>query len=199
MKLLLIITILLSFLLISCGYKEIHFIRNPNNFNTLRTINVKIDEKFDKYEVYEIEKSINNWNYSLNNLIVLKLSDDKFKMNLEDIKNNNNWYIIKIDKTSDFIPKNTEGFNTVAFVNKIGGNRIYIIDKMVLIDDLLNVTTHEIGHLFGLMHDDINHNSLMYPIYERKTKYCIDNYTINQLSLKLNVDKDVFNYCIFTN
>lgn len=80
----------------------------------------------------------------------------------------------------------------LAWVDKIGGNKIFIIEERVKIEDLENIMLHEIGHILGARHVG---KTLMNSKYNKYYYTCIDQITASQIGAFLGLDVDNLNYC----
>lgn len=184
--------------MIGCGgdsmfhhYEEAETVRHIGG----RVIPVWIDGNFDAMDKEDIGWAISQWNYALNGEIVIEVEDINFDMDVKvlgEVKSRGGWVILKIDRKSKLI-MDEYGYMTLAFVNDIGGNEMYIVRDRIL-DGLGHVAMHEMGHLLGAEHDG---GYLMQPHYSGEIYGCIDYFTMTQVARKQGIVPARMNYCIY--
>jgi hypothetical protein len=134
---------------------SITYVHNPSYNGSIRDIHIWVDMRFSKIEYLNIEAGINEWNKGLNGGIVMEIVDDEFNMEewkIKEMLSEDGFMILKIDHKNPMVDDN-DGMRTLAFVDKIGGNLMYLIyDRL---DEIMikYIVMHEIGHLLGLTHD----------------------------------------------
>jgi hypothetical protein len=131
-----------------------------------------------------IVRVIGEWNYALNGGIILQLVDKEC---------NNCWYIIKLDSGCQMVIDfdRSHEYETLAWANEVGGDRIYVIRDRLSLDSEAGVIRHEIGHLLGAVHAG---RRLMTPTYDYGRYICIDKLTTDMVSVYMGIEG--MNYCI---
>ena len=164
--------------------------------DVVREIPIWIDVGFGEGDRVAIMDAINAWNYVLNGHIVLKVVDIKFDMEVDKIVKQvqeNGWLIMKIGSLSSLVPDNDEGYWTIGFTERLGGNHLYLVRDRLGNDDVFGVTLHEIGHLLGAGHVG---ERLMYPHFSRAGFQCVDWVSMEAVARYQGLDDKDLNYCM---
>jgi predicted Zn-dependent protease len=164
--------------------KEICYTKNEYYQQSIKTFYILIDNQFSKENKLSIQKAIENWNYALNGHIVLNYTDaEEPDIIIKQVKSNN-----------VIIPTQL----TLAWVNDIGGNIIYVITDRINPDELIGTTLHELGHILGATHTthEIEFlSNLMYPQYISGKIPCVDFDAIKKVAEFQKIPFEGFNYC----
>lgn len=169
----------------------------------LKEYKVWVDKNFGEADKVAIDDAIKQWNYALNGYVVIKVESYNFDMEpevLRSIMNGNGWVFLKIDSTSPLIDDGEKGpdgkpkFYTLAWVNSIGGNRMWMIRDRLSNRAVVGVTLHEIGHLLGSDHDKVY---LMQPHYNWEDYRCVDYESMLRVAAYQHLPMDRLNYCVY--
>jgi hypothetical protein len=161
-----------------------------------RIIPIWIDKNFGNADRVYIDDAINQWNYVLNGNIVLGVVDFEFddeENKVDDQEKQNGWLILKINSKSNLVSPSEKGYWNIAFVNKIGGNYLYIIRDRLNDTQVFGTTMHEIGHLLGATH---NSGGLMFKYYNRGRFQCADFDAVKEVADYQHIEMENLNYCI---
>lgn len=197
-----------SFSLIGCSGFLPDSIKYTNNIQSQATklvIPIYIDYSFNLDEKAQICSSINEWNFALNNQIVLKIVDDQFDMSpvkITEAFSHGGLLILKLENDNSAIPKSILSYGklyqTAAWADKIGGHEIKIVPSRMKHDRIAAVVLHEIAHILYVEHvtdNKSNVGSLMYPHITDTNYKCIDKETIMQVTNHYNLDRANVNFC----
>lgn len=176
------------------------YTNNPKFNGKHKEIPVVIDEAFSKNNKESITKAINMWNYSLNGYMELVIEDVNFNYTpskIENILNRKGLIISTISSENPIIPHLNEGY-ILAWVNEIGGNKMWIIKDRLQDEDIYPISLHEIGHALGAEHtpDDTKYEEyLMYHYFSKKHYKCVDADAILKVATVHLLPEDNLNYC----
>ncbi len=157
-----------------------------------KDIPIWVDNNFGESDRIAIDDAISKWNYSLNGYIHLYVIDDHFNMEISEIEKQrelHGWLLLKINSKGDVRSPQSD---TLAFADKVGGDRVYIVRDHLSNDQIFGVTMHEIGHLLGSEH---NKNGLMYSHYSKIGFQCIDYNTVKNVADYWGIFIGNLNYC----
>lgn len=194
-----VMVIILSLVGVDCGPPPVRPFAYTHHghaaYAPIKIIPIWIDKEFSEGDKLAIDDAINQWNFALNNYIVLRVVNDNFDMEPSVINRvmlkGEGWLILKINSGSEFV--HDEGcMLTLAFVNEIGGNRAYFIRDRLGSDQMIGVAMHEIGHLLGAKHD---HAHLMRPVFNWATYRCVDEEAIKKVAAYQHLEFKYMNYC----
>lgn len=190
-------------LFISCTAHKLHYeyTRVPHSSYAVpsRVIPVWIDKEFSVEDKLAIDDSLNQWNYSLNGNLLLKVVDYNFNMEpltINEIKKEKGWMILKVETGNKTIP-DEEGSKdrTLAWTNRIGGDEIRVVRDRITSDMLVPIMLHEEAHAFGIEHSPDARN-LLY--YQYSSSYiCVDYDAASRVFKVLNLDLNTMNYCVY--
>lgn len=192
-------SLLIFIILIGClGY--IHhdpyvYTLKPYHQSTLKTIPIYIDKDFGDQDLIYLDDAIRQWNYSLNGYIKLEIVSTKFDMEQDIIKkalSGNAWLILKIYSNNEMV-YDSPGSLTVAFVNKIGGNVLFLVRDRLSYEEITGVSLHEIGHLLGAKHN----SGLMSAEYNKNGLPCVDQIAMVEVAEYQGLPAKDLNYCQF--
>lgn len=162
----------------------------------VRVIPIWIDKDFGEADKVAIDDAINAWNFALNGYIKLKVVDTHFDMEIPKIVQQvreNGWLFMKIKSDNKLVPTSEKGYWTIGFVERVGGNHLYLVRDRLQNQDVFGVTLHEIGHLMGSGHVG---ERLMYPHYSQARFRCIDYTTIKTVAGYQKLPVEGLNYCV---
>jgi len=175
----------------SCHAQPFRYSQVPGATYTLNIKSIWIDKNFSAKDKLAIDDAIIEWNYVLNGTIILKPISYNFDMEIDTIKDaaaNHGLLIMKIDSSNSMV----ENDHTAAWVNVIGGYKLYVIKDRVG-SRLKKIMLHELGHVLGAGHQP--GNTLMFSIYDEKKFSCIDYATVQQVADYNHISISNLNYC----
>lgn len=199
----------LLFLLISlitgCGasLKDSHYeySRVSNGSRVIyRVIPVYIDKTFGEQDKLALDDAIRQWNYVLNRYIELRVMSTSFDMEIEVLREaeaGRALLVMKVFSDNSQIPE-SKGFRTLAWVNTLGGRRMYFVRDRLGVEDVKPIALHELGHALGSDHEkdeEGNVGKLMYPHYKRGSFLCVDYGAMEKVAAYQGLDKNKLNYC----
>lgn len=161
---------------------------------------VFISNEFNQKERKAIEEAIETWNYVLNGyhrFVVQKsnipVNDEQSYMSfisggftVQKVWAGNEDYITKDDITGERI-------KILAWVDKVGGSRVWVVKNRVVTEDVYYIMLHEIGHVLGARH--VGRQSLMSPLYERLSYSCVDLESVKQVAARVRAPIEELNHC----
>ena len=162
----------------------------------LREIPIWVDGNFGEADILEIDRAVERWNYALNGYIVLRIVDYHFDMEVRKIQEQireNGWLFLKLDSRESYTPPvGSAGYYSIGFVERVGGNHLYLIRDRLKNEEVFGVTLHEIGHLLGSGHVG---DRLMSPHFSMAGNQCIDFLTLEAVSKAQGLPMNRLNYC----
>lgn len=208
--LLLVSLFLLSILSLNCTYIQYKYTYTSNApaIGAPRSvIPIYVDRTFGEQDKLAIDNAINQWNYALNQQMVLQVVSYQFDMEPSLIikaQQDHAFMFLKVDNKAPGIPDDVPEDKcrrmpkcqlTLAWADKIGGTTVKVVRNRIGDDDLEYVMLHEIGHLLYLKHVK-NPNMLMYDAYSKYSALCIDQDSVQKVANTYNLEYAYMNYCI---
>jgi hypothetical protein len=200
-----ILSVLLAamFVICCCSSQSYIFVKNESNITQPRVAPVFIDAAFSEADKLNIIRAVNQWNFALNGHLRFETHCNEGPWKIEDIDRaffEHGLIIIRLSsRTCNFIPDlevdPTGRAKVLAWVNKIGGYRIYVVRDRLRDDDVFYIMQHEIGHALGARHRP--GKNLMYFEYYKDYYACIDRQTSDQVAEFLSIPQKEMNYCKF--
>lgn len=210
MRTLFVLLVVISSIFLGCAtipYKYQYTQYPSQGTITKRHIPVYVDKEFSSEDKLSIDRSIEQWNYALNQHIILTVVTYQFDMEPEVIleaRKKNGFLILKVDSNNSTVPDSMPleqcrvspiCIYTLAWTDSIGGNVMKVVRDRISTTDVEHIVLHELGHLLSAEHiDDIN--SLMYPKYNKISYLCIDYTTVKQVALHYFINPKTMNHCI---
>ena len=162
---------------------------------TSKVVPIWLDERFTSEEVQQIKMAVKEWNIGLNDYLYLEVgvADSAIwanRNNKRDI-----WIVVRSNdaETKEILPDKP---NALGFADKIDGTIVYLVmDRIAAIEDLSYIMKHEIGHLLGCKHTE---KYLMNPYFDHNnpdSARCLDQLTMTQVALFLDIDLNDLKYC----
>lgn len=177
------------------------YTKNPPYFDkNARILPIVIDKTFSINDKRLIDDSINTWNYVLNGNLILKVENYGFDMEpniIKDILGRNGLIIMKIDSKNP-MTQEKDLKNAAAWVNKVGGNKMWLIRDRFESEDVFPITLHELGHALGAGHEEFkpaNEWLLMYPYYGKDSFMCVDRSAAQKVAIYQMILFEKMNYC----
>ena len=194
LKLLFILMLSLAMALISCNTHKYKYTQIPPPGYTLRTKPVWVDKTFSPQDKAVIEDAVGQWNHVLNGTVVLKIVSYQFDMEIETLyqaSREKGLLIMRVESDNYMVGDPTTG----AWVNELGGGRLYVVKDKVSTDMLKGIMLHELGHVMGASHQE--GNTLMFERYNTLKFTCIDQATVKQVSTYQLINLNHLNYCFY--
>jgi hypothetical protein len=183
--------------------KPYHYIHSSMTSGVpLKVYHIWIDKNFGAADRVSIDDAIRQWNFALNGYVKLEVVSYEFDMEIEVLRrvvNGDGWIFMKIGSDSSLIddgPKENgkPKFYTLAWVNQVGGNKMWMVRDRIFNERVMGVTLHEIGHLLGAGHDSIY---LMQPIFNLEDYRCVDYETARVVANYQHLQVGMMNYCVY--
>lgn len=170
----------------------------------LKEYHIWIDKTFGEADKLAMDDAIRQWNYALNGYVVLKVESMDFDMEpsiASKVLLGGGWIVMKIDHFNPMVREvdrparpGEPQYYTLAWVNRIGGNRMWIIRDRMSNEAVEGVMLHELGHLLGAGHDQVY---LMQPHYKWEDYRCVDYEAVKRVARYQHLPMDRLNYCLY--
>ncbi len=211
-----ILILLIGAISIGCdGFRYVSYTRHPGSNVPFKIIPVYIDSGFGSADKTAIDDAVNQWNYVLNGYMEMRVVTHQFNDEeavIKEADRSHGIIVKKVFSDNEMIPSigmaepllesfdgNGSNGMVLAWVNKLGGNRMYFVRDRLGDRDVLPVALHEFGHALGAEHEAVkpeNRLLLMYPYYNKKNGYsCIDMSAMNKVANWQYLDPKGLNYC----
>lgn len=153
---------------------------------------IYLDKNFGEMDRLSIGDAVRQWNYALNGHVKITIVDTAFDMEVEKIQGMgaSDWMILKIDSSNGMVVDD----RMLAYVDKVGGRKMWIIRDRIQNEWVGGIVMHEMGHLLGIQHDDVY---LMQKSYKWAEFRCIDYGTARLAARQLGLNIKQLNYCIY--
>lgn len=195
-----IFAILIS--LFSCISHQRDYITNTRRDDSRRTIPIYIDQRFSGNDKVLISSALQSWGYAFNNQINFEIHYNVSDWSLNEVSDiylrHGVMIVYLSERENDNIPTlSSDPFNAkkvLAWVNKIGGNKINVLRDRINETDLYYIILHEMGHIFGVLHT--NEDELMQPSYMKTNQRCVDQNTARKAAEFMGVNPNTMNWCL---
>jgi len=191
--------------LIGCGHVVLPFYYVHSNGHAAivptRVYHVWVDREFGVADRLSIDNAIKQWNFALNGYVRIDIETYEYNMEvgvLDRVMRGDGWVILKIDSMNPMVEPLDRGnsgekqFYTLAWVNAIGGNRMFVIRNRISNTWMEGIIMHEIGHLLGARHDEVY---LMQPHYNWEDYRCVDYEALKRVAAFQVIPMSQLNYC----
>ena len=188
--------LLLALLLLCCGcspiYSRVYAVRTEP-IEPPRVIPVWVDTRFAPGHVREIDRAVEQWNWTLNGYVVLRVVDIEFNGELDKLKEQHELggYLVRWTTSRAMAVRDDAGEETLGYADSVGGHNLWLVMDRVRRADVAGVTAHELGHLLGVDHGA----GIMAAAYDRHGVLCVDKGTAAKAELALAQRAGAFNYC----
>lgn len=183
----------------ACGYTAPYYYTKQQTHGAGTTfIYVRVDKEFNDQDRIEIDRAIMQWNYVLNEHVILHITDWEYDASALKKKtvapDQNHLYFIKVlSQIGEKLYDGVRDKNIILAFAQIKGNLLYVFrDRVVDQDQLYGIMMHEIAHIFGAVHDG---KKLMSPHYSNSKYKCVDYATVAQIAKVLNLTVYDLNWC----
>jgi hypothetical protein len=188
--------------LMGCREAKTTYTAIPSTGHVLqREMSVWVDKNFSDEDKLDIQKSLEEWNYVLNGyqkFDVVSWNFDLGDNDLRMIQERRGIMILRIESSSGFMPGDDPGFVTVAWTNRIGGNKIFVVrDRIHNMKRFHSAVLHELGHVEGAPDFD-GEGSLMDGVYQKSNPTCVDKRSAEAVALYQGIPFEGMNYCFFS-
>ena len=168
----------------------------------VRIQKIYLDSAFGDADAVAIQDALDRWRYALNGYLDFKtIAVDVVHGSLDPLKEANSgkaWIFLKIDSQNPLVVFHDKPeVKSLAFVEKIGGNTLYLVRDRVNNENVRGVIMHEVGHLLGAEHR--RDENLMQPLYDDANSQCIDKETLQQVAEYQHIPTENMNYCVYLN
>lgn len=181
---------------------EFHYI-NSGRYSPipLKVISVHLDKNFGESDKIFIDDALKQWNYALNGYVKLEMVDTQFDLEPSVVSKcllGDCWMIMKVRSDNPMVavqdaPQKGKTW-TLAWVNEVGGNRMWLIRDRMSNEIVTGVTLHEMGHLLGAGHDNVY---LMKPIFNWEEGRCVDYEALKRVAEYQHLPMASLNYCVY--
>lgn len=186
-------------ILFSCTSIPKKYVKNQNNSLSQREIPVYIDLNFSGNDRVILGAALETWNYSFNGQLKLNIhynTEPWSSKILDDVYLNHGIAIIFLAENDITVTLASDPFQAqkiLAYVNNIGGDKIYVLRNRLNEKKLFYIALHELGHIFGATHSD--GDDLMQPYYYNNSQACIDKTTAQKVAEHLLINFHSMNWC----
>jgi hypothetical protein len=206
-----LVLILLSVLMLNCAhvqYTHVYTSNAPLIGAPKKVIPVYVDSMFSMDDKLAIDNAVNQWNYALNQQMVLNIVSYEFNMEPSVIiqaQREHAFLFLEVSNTEPGIPdkipevecrKLRKCFLTLAYADALGGTTVKVVRSRIKHSaDLEYIMLHEIGHLLYLRHVD-DAEGLMYKHYTKYGFLCVDEDSVQKVAQQYGLDFSHMNYCV---
>lgn len=185
--------------------KPFRYISVPSySIEPLKVYKVWVDKNFGEADKLAIDDAVKQWNYAMNGYVKITVESYKFDMEPEVLgraMRGEGWVILKIDRNNPLVAgvdkpakPGEKQYYTLAWVNEIGGNRMWVIRDRISNEQMTGIMLHEFGHLLGAEHDTVY---LMQPHYKWEDYRCVDYEALKRVAKWQHLPMERLNYCVY--
>lgn len=185
--------LLICSLFLACSSSDLIVHHPPSDSpSPARVWPILVDDEFTYDQAVEVEKAVRIWETALNGLYEFRVRrwhfDPADVLSLEEAGQG----VAIMSVPAAEMP----GDNVLAYVNGLGGHRMFISMERIGTRSLKGVAIHEMGHSLGLGHIPVR-GAAMYPSYDDGwNRDCIDEVTMRVLAeVDSRVKMDHIVYC----
>jgi len=194
----------LCLLVSGCGVGLYNYteVSEAGHVSNVRVIDIWTTNNFSDKEELALSGAMEEWNKVLNGQMVLRVGGtvsatdiDEWEEKLEEVlESRDGWLLIKVSSEHPVVRQSVDD-GTLAFVIGLGSPLMFIIEDHMGSKNLRTVLMHEMGHMLGANHVNIDY-TLMTPRYGPKQPDCIDLLTARQVAWFMDLDIGHMNYCV---
>lgn len=191
--------------LLSCGHsvKPYYYVKTAEPAVVpVKIYHVWVDKQFGEMDRIAIDNSVRQWNYALNGYVKIVVDSYVFDMEsdvLSRVMRGEGWVILKIRSDNPLVAgvdrpakPGEQQYYTLAWVNEIGGNRMWVVRNRIDNSWMQGVMLHEMGHLLGSGHDNVY---LMQPHFNWEDYRCVDYQALKRVAEYQVIPLGRLNYC----
>lgn len=141
---------------------------------------------FDETDTESIHVAVTNWNEAFHGHVVIDFEHRGYTADDAVASQRHRGIIIsKVDSTCPYIPTSPAG--TLAWVDSIGGDKVWVIRDRIDTRDLTTIVMHEFGHVFGALDDMEPESKRLMAMQWSDKPACIDAQTAKEVETYLDL------------
>lgn len=154
------------------------------------TQDVLVDDAFDDADQDAIAGAVYTWNTTFAGALTLRVN--RARMSVGAMATGS-ILIMKVKSDCTFIPSTRRAGNVLAFTDRIGGRKVWLIRDRLGSWQVQPVTLHELGHVFGAL--DREGPGLMHYELRPLEARCVDKATADEVAIWLSLPPASLAYC----
>lgn len=138
-----LLALLLALIVACTASSDVRMHPAETHASQARYESVLIDDGFEAPDQRAIAGAVADWNATLSGAIVLEPHVVNMSLTESAI------LIMRLSSDADFIPPAREGEHILAFTDRIGGRKVWLVKDRLPLEAVKGVTMHELGHVLG--------------------------------------------------